>query len=73
MVNHVEPRAIALCFLNFPPPVHGVLDATVQLCRLCLAFGSPLEGVQEAVVCSDVVRRKYQFWFFVSHLSKKEM
>jgi hypothetical protein len=73
MVDHVEPRAFALCFLNFPPPVHGILNTTVQLCPSCLAFSSSPESPRETVIRFDVVGVEYQLRILILHLPKEEM
>jgi hypothetical protein len=41
VVYHVELRAFALCFLNFPPTVHCILYTDIQTCSSSPPCSSP--------------------------------
>jgi hypothetical protein len=54
VIDHVKPRAFALCFLYLPPPV--ILDTAVQLRSPGLPFSGSSESARELVTPFYVVQ-----------------
>jgi hypothetical protein len=68
VVYHVELRAFALCFLYFPPAVHGVLNPNIQVCPSGSPLGCSSESTQEAVICFHVIACSNQLRFLLLDL-----
>jgi hypothetical protein len=69
--DHIEARVPALCILNCSPSVHGILNATVQVC----CSGSPLchflEGAKKTVVGPYVLIGSNELWVVLLYQAKE--
>jgi hypothetical protein len=63
MVDHVEPRALALCFLNLYLPIHSILRPAVQIGGLRRALRCPCEGLQKVIVDLHFTCQGYEVRF----------
>jgi hypothetical protein len=69
--NHIEARAPVLCILNCSPSVHGILNATVQVCCSGSSFCHFAEGAKETVVSPYVIAGGNELWVILLYHDKE--
>ena len=65
VIYHVESRAPALCLFYFPPPIHCILDVTLQICSSGSTLGCLSEGAKQTVVGLYVINCTYEVVVFL--------
>jgi hypothetical protein len=71
--HHDESRAFAPCFIDFPPPVHSILNPDIQLCSSGSTFGSSSEHAQEALIGFNVVIWGNQLGISLLNMSQEKV